>query len=300
MLRSMGCARWSHRRSWASAPVLGALLHLAACLHGEAPPRGPSSSVATGIDTDRASVAPADSTKALTSVFGGSPGQVLAVAERSAPGDVEPVPTPRRHLSFEDEAATAKNKKNKKKKKSKTSKKNNKTKKTVEVSEGVGDGGRETELRLSEAGRGSARDTDASGDGARARATPAPISAREIPGPPTSMQTVLGSTRRRIEARLVSDGVDGDDGWVHYGVGLAIRYESRRAAEVAIRVPAGLSCAESARWAGFLRAMPPLYRVGGCAWPGLSARHRLHRGVIGELARTTGILQIWSTKKESP
>ena len=63
-----------------------------------------------------------------------------------------------------------------------------------------------------------------------------------------------------------------------------------------MRVPAGMTCVEAARWAGFSGAMPPLLRVDGCAWPGISDRHRLHRGVAGELARATGVLQIWSTK----
>lgn len=297
MLRSMGCARWSHRRSWVSAPVLVALLLAVACLHGEVSPPGPSGPEAAEIDIGRASVAPADSTEVLVSAFGGSSGRVLAIAERSAPDEGEQVPSataPRRHRSFfGDDAAKAAEEGNateatKVAKAAKRSKANTANKAAAWVGE-------------RDRGHGRGRELHAPGeeDGVRAKATPAPISAREIPGPPTSMQTVLGSTRKRIEARLVSDGIDGDDGWVHYGAGLTIRYEGRRAVEVAIRVPTGLSCAEAARWAGFLQAMPPLYRVGGCAWPGLSARHRLHSGVVGELARTTGILQIWSTKKES-
>jgi len=118
----------------------------------------------------------------------------------------------------------------------------------------------------------------------------------EHPPPSISMATVLGSTRRQLARRLGAEGEDGDNGWVHYDRGLAIRFEGKRAVESAIRVPTGLTCVEAARWAGFERSMPPLRRTGGCAWPGISARHRLHRGVVGELAWTTGILQIWSAK----
>lgn len=136
------------------------------------------------------------------------------------------------------------------------------------------------------------------GDGSRAEAsvTPSSPAESEIPGPPTSMATLLGTRRRRLEGRLDREGVAGDEGWVHYGSGLAVRYESDRAVEAALRIPAGLTCVEAARWAGFRRAMPPLYRVGGCTWPGTSARHRIHRGVVAELAQATGILQFWSAK----
>ncbi|MEZ4382652.1 MAG: hypothetical protein R3A79_15045 [Nannocystaceae bacterium] len=116
------------------------------------------------------------------------------------------------------------------------------------------------------------------------------------PGPRISMAKVLGAARARIERRLDRDGEAGDGGWVHYGPQLAIRYQDGRAVEAAMRVPAGLSCVEAARWAGFTKAMAPLLRVDGCAWPGISERHRLARGVAGELARATGVLQIWSTK----
>ncbi len=128
-----------------------------------------------------------------------------------------------------------------------------------------------------------------------ARTPPSPVLS-ETPGPPTSMSTLLGTRRKRLEGRLGRGGVDGDEGWVHYGSVLAVRYEASRAVEAALRVPAGMNCVEAARWAGFRRAMPPLYRVGGCTWPGRSARHRIHRGVVGELALATGILQIWSAK----
>lgn len=136
------------------------------------------------------------------------------------------------------------------------------------------------------------------GDGSRAEAsgTPSSPAVSEIPGPPTSMATLLGARRHRLEGRLDREGVAGDEGWVHYGSGLAVRYESDRAVEAALRIPAGLTCVEAARWAGFRRAMPPLYRVGGCTWPGTSARHRIHRGVVAELAQATGILQFWPAK----
>jgi len=145
-----------------------------------------------------------------------------------------------------------------------------------------------------EPGAGDYNDRD--GPRAEASVTPSIPAVREVPGPPTSMATLLGTRRQRLENRLGRGGVAGDDGWVHYGSRLAVRYESHRAVEVALRVPAGFTCVEAARWAGFRRAMPPLYRVGGCAWPGTSARHRIHRGVVGELAQATGILQFWSAK----
>ncbi len=146
--------------------------------------------------------------------------------------------------------------------------------------------------------RASGAGDDSANVGSRAEAADTPPSAAwgEIPGPPTTMSTLLGTRRKRLEGRLGRGGVDGDEGWVHYGSALAVRYEAGRAVEAALRVPTGMTCVEAARWAGFRRAMPPLYRAGGCAWPGISARHRIHRGVVGELALATGILQIWSAR----
>ena len=285
MLRSMDRVRRSHRWWWAMAPMIGALLLGAmACLHGEAL-RDPSLGAVAEGDIDAEQVTSAESTDTSVAVLGDPPSQVLAVAERSAQGeeDAPPVIAARRRRVSDDDAVEPEMKARATGgKKGKRRKKGKKEKKDGQAGE-LSTGSRAVGVR--------------SEDGAGAGAKPAPV--REIPGPPISMATVLGSTRRDLEARLVAEGVDGDDGWVHYGAGLTIRYEGKRAVEVALRVPAGLGCAEVARWAGFRRAMPPLYRVGGCTWPGLSARHRLHRGVIGELARTTGILQIWSTKKGS-
>jgi hypothetical protein len=130
-------------------------------------------------------------------------------------------------------------------------------------------------------------------DGGDAEADPRAVT---HPGPPITMTKLLGVSRARIERRLDREGEAGDGGWIHYGPKLAIRYQQGRAVEAALRVPAGMTCVDAARWAGFTKAMPPLLRVDGCAWPGISDRHRLHRGVAGELARATGVLQIWSTK----
>lgn len=124
---------------------------------------------------------------------------------------------------------------------------------------------------------------------------PAPTTAPQVSsaGPAMSLGRILGATERRIAAGVGRPGEPGEGGWIHFGPELAVRFEGGRAVEAAMALPAGLTCDEAAAWAGFRRAMPPIRHPDRCAWPGLSERHRLARGVAGELSPATGVLHVW-------
>ncbi len=62
---------------------------------------------------------------------------------------------------------------------------------------------------------------------------------------------LLGRQRATIERSFEPTGED--DGWVHYGDGVAILYEGGRAARVKARIPGGLSSTAITNWLGFDR-----------------------------------------------
>ena len=100
---------------------------------------------------------------------------------------------------------------------------------------------------------------------------------------------LLGATRESIERTLVP--TEEEPGLVRYER-LAIRYEAGVAVELVIPLPAAISCADVPAWLG-LPADPgaaPLRRRDGCAWPGISERHRLAPGLAATLRG--GVLRI--------
>ncbi|MEZ4452540.1 MAG: hypothetical protein R3B09_23955 [Nannocystaceae bacterium] len=107
------------------------------------------------------------------------------------------------------------------------------------------------------------------------------------------VRRLLGLSVRRVARTLGREGEVGEGGWRHYGESVAIRFEAGRSVAVMVRVPSGLACEEAAKWAGFTAASAPLRRASTCNWPGISERHRLARGIVGELELATAVFHVW-------
>jgi len=104
---------------------------------------------------------------------------------------------------------------------------------------------------------------------------------RELAEAPEGLGRLLGEHRRALYRTYQSNGTRG--GWTVYGSVLAAKISNRRIVALRVQLPRSMSCTEAAEWMGFADAGAPLRRRDQCEWPGLSARHRLARGVRGEL-----------------
>ena len=105
-----------------------------------------------------------------------------------------------------------------------------------------------------------------------------------------SLRSLLGQRQAAVERHHRATGTR-DGGWVDYGSDLAVQYENGRAVRLRARVPAGMSCIDVARWAGYPSAGYPHRHRHSCEWPGISMRHRLSPRHAGALAG--GVLELW-------
>ncbi|MCC7541316.1 MAG: hypothetical protein IT379_34175 [Deltaproteobacteria bacterium] len=101
--------------------------------------------------------------------------------------------------------------------------------------------------------------------------------------------------RSRAEVERGRDHVRVTDEWVVYADGIEVRFGWRDGIALAVRtrVQAGTDCVSAARAMGFtpIPGSSPLRRADGCAWPGISDRHRLAPDVAARLSGTT--FEVW-------
>lgn len=110
--------------------------------------------------------------------------------------------------------------------------------------------------------------------------SPAPeAAAAPAPGKRPRPAALLGRPRAEVEVAYgPSRGLA--DGWTRHA-GLEARYRGDRCVSLRGHVPSDMDCIDAATWLGYPSASYPLRRSDHCAWPGISERHRLARGVVG-------------------